>query len=218
MATPKVSTQEKSWQQTKSENTRFTILDAAIQCFYDLGYNNTTTEKIAKKAGVSRGAMLHHFPSRVELIRSAVSHLAKKRLELFEDQESVIQEGKEHSLIEEGIDAYWQQLQSPLSVVFNEHQFASRTDPELRAVMIPAMKEFQNSWRKAAVRIFPDFAMSEEFNAANMLTVFLLEGMAVNNPADGPIPKLMMPWLKNQLRNMFTDVQRVDRKSARSKK
>jgi len=44
------STGNKSWQQTKSENTRHVILDAAIQCLYDLGYNNTTTEKIPRQA------------------------------------------------------------------------------------------------------------------------------------------------------------------------
>ena len=52
------SNSNKTWQQTKSKNTRNTILDAAIECFYKFGYNNTTTEKIAIEAGVSRGAML----------------------------------------------------------------------------------------------------------------------------------------------------------------
>ncbi|MFP6802694.1 MAG: helix-turn-helix domain-containing protein, partial [Pseudomonadales bacterium] len=48
---------DKTWQQTKSENTRAAILEAALACFYDLGYGATTTEKVAKRAGVSRGAM-----------------------------------------------------------------------------------------------------------------------------------------------------------------
>lgn len=206
---------EKSWQQTKSENTRGTILDAAIQCFYDLGYNSTTTEKIARAAGVSRGAMLHHFPSRKDLIGAAVAHLAKKRLELFETEESDIQKNEEHTLIEEGIDAYWEQLHSPLFVVFHELLVASRTDPELRSVMIPAMKEFEDSRRKASARIFPDLALSEEFDTANMLTAYLLEGMAVSGAVRGSVPEHMVAWLKGQLRTMFSDVAKVDRKSAR---
>ena len=56
---------DKTWQQTKSENTRAAILEGALACFYDLGYRATTTEKVAKRAGVSRGAMLYHFPSRL---------------------------------------------------------------------------------------------------------------------------------------------------------
>ena len=206
---------EKSWQQTKSENTRLAILDAAIQCFYDLGYNNTTTEKIAGQAGVSRGAMLHHFPSRTELIRAAVSHLHRQRLQLFEEQDNRIQQNAQHSLIEEGIDAYWQQLHSPVFVVFHELQVASRTDPELRAVMIPAIKEFENSWVKVSRSVFPDFSLSDEFVTANLLTVYLLEGMAVSGASSGPAPKRMIAWLKGQLRTMLRDVERVDRNSAR---
>jgi hypothetical protein len=54
------SNSNRTRQQTKSQNTRNTILDAAIRGFYRFGYNNTTTEKIANEAGVPR-AMLHHF-------------------------------------------------------------------------------------------------------------------------------------------------------------
>ncbi len=64
-----------SWQAQKSAMTRDRILDAAIQCFISLGYTNVTTAKVASSAGVSRGAMLHHFPSKTELIQSAVEYL-----------------------------------------------------------------------------------------------------------------------------------------------
>jgi len=141
-----VTTDKKSWQQTKSENTRSVILDAAIQCFYDLGYNNTTTEKIAKEAGVSRGAMLYHFPSRQALMNAAVGHLSKKRLET---EVPGVNGNEQLRLIEANMDVCWKQLQSPLFVVFHELQVASRTDPELRSVMAPAEKELEASWHRA---------------------------------------------------------------------
>jgi AcrR family transcriptional regulator len=59
-----------SWQAQKSAMTRDRILDAAISCFINLGYTNVTTAKVASSAGVSRGAMLHHFPSKTELIQA----------------------------------------------------------------------------------------------------------------------------------------------------
>jgi AcrR family transcriptional regulator len=206
---------EKTWQQTKSENTRAAILDAAIQCFYDLGYNNTTTEKVAAEAGVSRGAMLHHFPSRLELIKATVLHLNQKRLLLFEEQERKIQKDAEHSLIDEGIDAFWKQLHSPLFVVFHELRTASRTDPELKKIMIPAIRKFEQSWQSITESVFPDFAVSEAFDTANLVTVFLLEGMAVNGVTRGPVPKKLIPWLKSQLRSMLSDVGSLDRQTAR---
>lgn len=213
---PSKTVPSKTWQQTKSEKTRSAILDAALYCFYELGYGNTTTEKVAKRAGVSRGAMLHHFPSRIELIRAAVSHLNRKRLEAFEEAELKINEGAEHTRISEGIDAYWDQLHSPLFTVFHELQVAARTDEDLKEVLLPAMREFDASWGSVARSVFPDLALSEEFVTANLLTLYLLEGMAVRGETRGGIPNKMIPWLKEQLESMFADVQEVDRQSAQN--
>ena len=49
------------WQAQKSASTRTQIIEAAIKCFIECGYSRTTTTLIAEKAGLSRGAMLHHF-------------------------------------------------------------------------------------------------------------------------------------------------------------
>ena len=208
----------KTWQQTKSANTRHSILDAAIRCFYEFGYNNTTTEKIAKEAGVSRGAMLHHFPSRSELIKASVRHLNEQRIALYLSEESDIQEGAEHSRVEEGIDAYWKQLNTPAFVVFHELQVAARTDPELLEVMIPAIEEFDRLGMKATRELFPDLAMSEEFRRANSLSLYLLEGMAANRFTrdPGPVVEELLVWLKGELRRSFQDVlTSVDRESAK---
>ena len=208
----------KTWQQTKSENTRHAILDAAIRCFYEFGYNNTTTEKIAKEAGVSRGAMLHHFPSRAQLIKASVRHLNEQRIELYRREESVIQEGAEHSRVEEGIDAYWNQLNTPAFVVFHELQVAARTDKELREVLIPAIEEFDRLALEATRELFPDLAMSEEFRRANSLSMYLLEGLAANRFTrdPGPVADELLAWLKKELRRSFQDVlTSLDRESAK---
>lgn len=213
--TPEGKTSEgKTWQQTKSEKTRTLLLEATIDCFYELGYASTTTEKVAKKAGVSRGAMLHHFPSRMDLVKAAVAYLHEKRLALFEEHESRVNEGAEHTRMEDGIDAYWEQLQTPVFTVFNELLAAARTDKELEAVLKPALREFDASWSRLTKRLFPDLALSESFMIGNLLTMYLLEGMAVRGDSEGPVPELMIPWLKDQLRQMFADVQAIDRQSA----
>ena len=204
---------DNTWQKTKSAKTRTIILDAAIRCFYERGFNNTTTEKVAHEAGVSRGAMLHHFPSRFDLIKATIHHLHSQRLELFEEQERQIQENAEHSLIDEGIDDYWKQLHSPLFTVWNELRVAARTDPDLHNIIKPATRSFEKGLDKIAASVFPDFALSEEFERANMLTTFLLEGMAVNG-VRGAQADTMVAWLKNQLRSMFSDVDNIDRDTA----
>ena len=198
----------KTWQQTKSELTRTTILDAAVDCFFELGYRNTTTEHISNQAGVSRGAMLHHFPTRFDLIKATVRHLSRKRLEMFVEQETSIQKGAVYSRVEEGIDAYWKQLNTPVFVVFMELKMAARTDQELAKVLRPALDDFQSAWYENTRNIFPDLALSEAFERANFLTMYLLEGMAMASIADGPkVPsKKMLAWLKRELRRSFQDV------------
>jgi len=161
---------------------------------------------------------LHHFPSRADLIRATVNHLNGKRLELFEREEGDVQAGAMHSLIDEGIDAFWGQLNTPLFVVFHELQVAARTDPELMKVLRPAIEAFDRSWFEASRHIFPDLAQSAAFKQANYVTLFLLEGLAANRFTRNaePISAELLAWLKQELRDAFADVLTShDRESAK---
>ncbi len=210
----------KTWQQTKSERTRNSVLDAAVDCFYELGYFNTTTEDIARKAGVSRGAMLHHFPTRFDLIAAAVEYLNQMRLATFTEEETTIQAGAEHSRIEEGIDAYWRQLNTPTFIVFTELKIAARTDKDLEKVLIPALRAYDRAWYQAVSQVFPDLALSEAFARTNYMTKYLLEGMAVEQSTKGAkVPEAMMlDWLKRELRRSYQDVLTTVRRPNQSAK
>ena len=202
----------KSWQKIKSEQTKTAILNAALDCFLLVGFNKTTTEKIAKQAKVSRGAMLHHFPQRSDLIHASVQHLHRKRLEAFEETLSKLNEDADFTLVEEGIDAFWDQLQSPLFVVYYELLVASRTDEELKGTLAPAIRDFQTAWREKSERIFPDLALSEQYGLATALTRYLLEGIAFHaQSTQGPFlssnSKILIDWLKLTVREMFQDVR-----------
>src|SRR3954453_9501865 len=66
----------------KSLRTRARILDAALRLFVEIGYAAATNARIAEAAGLTRGAMLYHFPDRDALIEAAVPfiHAARTRL------------------------------------------------------------------------------------------------------------------------------------------
>jgi len=64
--------------QPRSESTRLKLLEAAIECFTQNGVAYTNTTSIAKKAGVTRGAYLHHFKTRENLIAGAVALMVEK--------------------------------------------------------------------------------------------------------------------------------------------
>ncbi len=47
-----------------SVDTRRRVLDAALRCFLDDGYEQTTVARIRERSGASNGALFHHFPSK----------------------------------------------------------------------------------------------------------------------------------------------------------
>ena len=66
-------------QAERSASTREALLDATIACLVEDGYASTTTSRVAERAGVSRGAHLHHFQTRQALLAAAMEHLAERR-------------------------------------------------------------------------------------------------------------------------------------------
>ena len=56
----------------RSATTRTALLDATIECLAELGYSGTTTAEVVRRAGLSRGAQVHHFPTKALLIAAAL--------------------------------------------------------------------------------------------------------------------------------------------------
>ncbi|MBO9522672.1 MAG: TetR/AcrR family transcriptional regulator [Nocardioidaceae bacterium] len=52
------------------------LLEATVQCLVENGWSGTSTTLVSERAGVSRGAQLHHFPTKADLVIAAVEHLA----------------------------------------------------------------------------------------------------------------------------------------------
>src|SRR5437868_2649040 len=54
------------------------LLDAAVECLIELGVAGTTTLAVQRRAGTSRGALLHHFPTHADLLAASVAELVKQ--------------------------------------------------------------------------------------------------------------------------------------------
>jgi len=70
-------------QQDRSRATRQRLLEAAIECLAELGWAGSTVAVVAERAGVSRGAAQHHFPTREDLFTSAVEYVSNERLAML---------------------------------------------------------------------------------------------------------------------------------------
>jgi AcrR family transcriptional regulator len=66
-------------QQDRSRATRARLLEAAITCLAEKGWAASTVAVVAERAGVSRGAAQHHFPTRETLFTAALEHVSQQR-------------------------------------------------------------------------------------------------------------------------------------------
>src|SRR3954462_5114705 len=100
-------------QAERSAATRQALLDATLECLVEDGYANTTTARVAERAGVSRGAHLHHFQTRATLVAAAAEHLTRRRGEhLLEAVEALPPSGA--ARITQGLDLIWSSYNHPL--------------------------------------------------------------------------------------------------------
>ncbi|MCT4357753.1 TetR/AcrR family transcriptional regulator [Streptomyces sp. Je 1-79] len=67
--------------QDRSRATRQRLLEAAVACLAEHGWAGSTVAVVAERAGVSRGAAQHHFPTREDLFTAAVEYVAEERSE-----------------------------------------------------------------------------------------------------------------------------------------
>ncbi len=175
-------------QAQKSASTRKLIVEAALQCLIKYGYSQTTTPRIAEEAGLSRGAMMHHFSNRLTVIQAAIEHLHAKRLRAFKRAVSSLPENKPH--LHDALEAYWRHVTHPLFVAFHELAVAARTDNDLEYILRPAQDAFYRAWYDLAVDLFPEWQSDRvSFDLALNLVQVTLEGMALSRLSTTPNPK-----------------------------
>ena len=168
------------WQAQKSASTRTQIIEAAIKCFIDYGYSRTTTTLIAEKAGLSRGAMLHHYATRQDLIESVIDYAFYCHMEEFgrairglSDQERK----RENS----GIALDWELFLSRPHKAYMELTMAARTDEELRAIFVPKAQRHDRIWCDQLLAVFPEWSNDLELlNRSRRLVTAMMSGMILN--------------------------------------
>ncbi|MCC7111854.1 MAG: TetR/AcrR family transcriptional regulator [Deltaproteobacteria bacterium] len=121
---------------TQAERTaamRERLLEATVECLVELGYTGTTTTAVVKRAGVSRGAILHHFPTKQDLVSTAVEYVLDRRNAAFVQRfASSLPPRRDERFVEALMQALWTEVDGPLFYAWLELVVASRTDPELR--------------------------------------------------------------------------------------
>lgn len=117
------------------------LVDAAIQCLCRVGYAATTTQLVTREAGVSRGAMLHHFPTKLDLVIAVGEHAAAMQNRYVRRRLNEFAPGMERFLAL--THATWEAICQPPALALIEIMVASRSDPGLAERFPPVIEELE---------------------------------------------------------------------------
>lgn len=144
-------------QAERRADTTARLLDATAEALIEMGYAGTTTTEVCRRAGVSRGAMLHHFPSKDELVAAAVAHIVDLRVEEFRATLATLPEGAPVlTQLETAIDVLWGIYKGPTVAAWIELIVAARTDAKLRRHVNAVEERFATRTSQAWADLFPD--------------------------------------------------------------
>ncbi|APR52807.1 TetR/AcrR family transcriptional regulator [Sphingomonas koreensis] len=121
-------------QAERTAETREALLDAAIRLLHRKGYSGATTELIAEEAGMTRGALHHHFRTRAHLMAEVIHTVYQREQHAY--REIAAQSGRGAQLVD-WPDMLWEVLSRPSGLAVLEILQASRSDPELAAMVAP---------------------------------------------------------------------------------
>jgi AcrR family transcriptional regulator len=155
-----------TWQAEKSMMTRTAILEATLQCLVDIGYAQTTTEKIVKQAGVSRGAMTHHFKSRAEVFDAAAKYVIERRADEYDRMigRITVKPGKLPTLqdMRDTMSVLQKYYALPSFLSLNELQRGARTDAGFRRAMMSLERSLDKKISDSMLKHFPFLVDVEE--------------------------------------------------------
>lgn len=165
-------------QAARSLKMRERVLSAALDCIFEDGFQKASTTEIVKRAGVSRGAMLHHFPSKEILIAAAIEKLLDDEIE-FIRAEAGAYSRKEKS-IDDFVDFLWSRFSSRLFMITIDFLSSARTDDRLREAVIPVSLHFHDSLNEIWSQFFHyEKSSPEKVQTLLNTTLCLMRGMGI---------------------------------------
>lgn len=156
MAEAAIAPKARRTQPERRAETNARLLDATLQCLIERGYSGTTTTEIETRAGVSRGARLHYFPTKARLLSAAVAHLYAQISDRY--AAAMAEVDPDGDRFHEGYRLLWETYKDPAFAAVLELLLAARTDPELKSALREVSTGHQKGVRRQANSYFPDLA------------------------------------------------------------
>jgi AcrR family transcriptional regulator len=165
-------------QEERSRSTRLRVLEATVECLVELGWSGTTTTVVAERAGVSRGAQLHHYRTKSALVVAAVEHLAERRAAELRAEAAALPPGG-GDRVARTVDLLASLFTGPLFAAAIEVWVAARCDPALRATLVPLEARFGREVHRMTVQLLGADESRPGVRESVQATLDLLRGLGV---------------------------------------
>ena len=159
------------------------LLDATVECLVEKGAGELSTNDVVRKAGVSRGALAHHFPTKAELLSAAALHLVADRVAEFRSTFLALPPAKR--TVPRALDLLWSFFEGDTFTALLDLIVASRTNAELRGVLQDGPDLIVDVTIDVFVELFPEMAGNAMAEPLVRATLTLFTGMAVTMIVDG---------------------------------
>lgn len=163
----------------RSEAMRQRLIDATLECLETDGYAGTTISRIIEVAGVSRGAPVHHFPSKNALIAAAAEQLIR-RIYIQLGEAVTHLEQSENRLTDLILVSWRAVFNQPGNKALNELLLASQRDAELATILRDLWTLAYGTVGVAASHYLEPLTDRDDVGQLMVLTQWLLRGMAMD--------------------------------------
>lgn len=160
-------------------DTRQRVLEATVEMLADRGYRGATTRLVASRAGVSQGALQHHFRSRADLCVSAMSLLVNRLSREFLLAVPDIADPVER--FEAIVDRLMAVYSGPTFIAGLELRLAARTDENLRLRLGDLDREVEGIFEAGAREMLPEWSGLPGFDPLLQLTLASIRGVALGH-------------------------------------
>lgn len=186
---------ERGGRRTQAERSaamRTRLLDATVECLVTYGYAGTTTQRVAEVAGVTRGAQVHHFRSKEDLVVAAIEHLAEQRAQAaIRDLGKVAASPDAASMV---LNYLWESHQGPVFVATLELWVAARTD-EVLATQIERVEPIVTGALVGALaQLVPGRSAQKELRDLAYTAMDALRGILLSSFADRDPKRARKRW------------------------
>jgi AcrR family transcriptional regulator len=165
--------------------TQTRLLDATADTLADLGWAGLSTTEVSRRAGVSRGAQQHHYPTKMELVAAALEHLLDRLREEYHEAYDELPDDRRN--VAGALDLFWETIQQPPAMALLELALAGRTDDSLRELSSKLSQRVVEIVKEVFHELFPE-TLDEAFVDTLIRGLFaLMVGLSLQNSLDDDV-------------------------------